>query len=186
MRCMRTCTSADKMSAILPRCKINAVNGPTVVCISYPANRSTPYRYKSSWSLALSIHVPSAGILEKPMKARNEVGIGLSYRPARLQYIGLAESIPWNQFLGLQSLKIPALNSPCLVKYSLRIFYLYPTIKFFKKICSKKLKVVFYFSRHYFRKWCAIYDRVPDALLLLLVGIIAEVSTDIHTLLSMS
>jgi hypothetical protein len=35
--------------------------------------------------------VISAGILEQPMVARNRVGIGLSYRPARLQR--LAESI---------------------------------------------------------------------------------------------
>jgi hypothetical protein len=34
--------------------------------------------------------------------ARNRVGIGLSYRPARLHR--LAELIPWNRFLG--SLKV--------------------------------------------------------------------------------
>jgi hypothetical protein len=34
--------------------------------------------------------------------ARNQVGRGLSYQPARLDR--LAESIPWNQFLG--SLKV--------------------------------------------------------------------------------
>jgi hypothetical protein len=32
------------------------------------------------------------------MEARNRVGIGLSYRPARLHR--LAEFIPWNRFLG--------------------------------------------------------------------------------------
>jgi hypothetical protein len=36
------------------------------------------------------------------MKARNRVGIGLSYRPVRLHR--LAELIPWNRFLG--SLKV--------------------------------------------------------------------------------
>ncbi|MFN9981334.1 MAG: hypothetical protein ACK53Y_15520 [bacterium] len=36
------------------------------------------------------------------MGARNRVGIGLSYRPARLH--SLAEIIPWNRFLG--SLKV--------------------------------------------------------------------------------
>jgi hypothetical protein len=41
---------------------------------------------------------PSAGILEQYMGARNRVGIGLSYRPARLHW--LAESISWNRFLG--------------------------------------------------------------------------------------
>jgi hypothetical protein len=32
------------------------------------------------------------------MEARNLAGMGLSYRPARLHR--LAESIPWNRFLG--------------------------------------------------------------------------------------
>jgi hypothetical protein len=40
----------------------------------------------------------SAGILEQSMGARNQVGIGLSYQPARLHK--LAKSISWNQFLG--------------------------------------------------------------------------------------
>jgi hypothetical protein len=39
-----------------------------------------------------------ARILKQSMGARNRVGIGLSYRPARLHR--LAEGIPWNQFLG--------------------------------------------------------------------------------------
>jgi hypothetical protein len=47
-------------------------------------------------------YVACAGILEHSMEARNRVGIGLSYRPARLHR--LAESIPWNRFLG--SLKV--------------------------------------------------------------------------------
>ncbi len=44
-----------------------------------------------------------AGIQEQSTWARNRVGIGLSYRPARLH--GLAESIPGL----LRSLKIPSL-----------------------------------------------------------------------------
>ncbi len=41
------------------------------------------------------------------MGARNQGGIGLSYRPARLHR--LAESIPWNRFLGsINVLKIRA------------------------------------------------------------------------------
>jgi hypothetical protein len=44
----------------------------------------------------------SAGIFKQSMGARNRVGIGLSYRPARL--LRLAELIPWNRFLG--SLKV--------------------------------------------------------------------------------
>jgi hypothetical protein len=43
-----------------------------------------------------------AGILEQSMGARNRVGKGLPYRPARLHR--LEESIPWNRFLG--SLKV--------------------------------------------------------------------------------
>jgi hypothetical protein len=39
-----------------------------------------------------------AGIFEQSMGARNRVGIGLSNRPARQHR--LAESIPWNRFLG--------------------------------------------------------------------------------------
>ncbi len=37
-------------------------------------------------------------IFNQSMGARNRVGIGLSYRPARLHR--LAEFIPWNRFLG--------------------------------------------------------------------------------------
>ncbi len=39
-----------------------------------------------------------AGIFKQSMGARNRVGMGLSYRPARLHR--LAESIPRNRFLG--------------------------------------------------------------------------------------
>jgi len=39
-----------------------------------------------------------AGIFNQSMGARNRVGIGLSYRPARPQR--LAESISWNRFQG--------------------------------------------------------------------------------------
>jgi hypothetical protein len=39
----------------------------------------------------------SAEILEQSMGARNRVGVGLSYRPARL--LSLAESISCNKFL---------------------------------------------------------------------------------------
>jgi hypothetical protein len=37
------------------------------------------------------------------MGARNQVGIGLPYQPARLHR--LAEPIPWNRFLGCRSFK---------------------------------------------------------------------------------
>jgi hypothetical protein len=39
-----------------------------------------------------------AGILEQSMGPRKQVGIGLSYRPARLHR--LAELMTWNRFLG--------------------------------------------------------------------------------------
>jgi hypothetical protein len=42
--------------------------------------------------------IQCAGIFKQSMGARNRVGIGLSYRPARLHT--LAELIPWNQFRG--------------------------------------------------------------------------------------
>jgi hypothetical protein len=42
--------------------------------------------------------IPCTGILEQSIGARNRVGIGMSYRPARLHRV--AESIPWNRFLG--------------------------------------------------------------------------------------
>jgi hypothetical protein len=43
-----------------------------------------------------------AVMFKQSIGARNLVGIGLSYRPARL--LSLAELVPWNQFLG--SLKV--------------------------------------------------------------------------------
>ncbi len=52
-------------------------------------------------SLTLKI-LPSAGIFKQSMGAKKRVGIGLSYRPARLH--SLAKLVPWNRFLG--SLKV--------------------------------------------------------------------------------
>jgi hypothetical protein len=50
-----------------------------------------------------------AGILKQSMGAGNREGIGLLYRPAWLHW--LAESIPWNRFLGsLRAKKIPSLR----------------------------------------------------------------------------
>jgi hypothetical protein len=39
-----------------------------------------------------------AGILEQSMGAKNRIGIGFSYRPARLHR--REKSFPWNRFLG--------------------------------------------------------------------------------------
>jgi hypothetical protein len=48
---------------------------------------------KQCWNFGLC-----AGIFKQSMGTSNRVGIGLSYRPARLHR--QAESIPWNRFLG--------------------------------------------------------------------------------------
>jgi hypothetical protein len=55
-------------------------------------------------------HQGRARFLKQSLEARNRVGIGLSYRPARLH--GLAELIPWNQILSSLQVK----------KYRLRPF----------------------------------------------------------------
>jgi hypothetical protein len=52
-------------------------------------------------SISSSVHL-SWNFWNNPRGARNRVGIGLSYRPARLH--SLAESVPWNRFMG--SLKV--------------------------------------------------------------------------------
>jgi hypothetical protein len=51
-----------------------------------------------NWSAILQTKIISAGNLEQFMGVKNQIGIGLSYRPARLHR--LTESIPWNRFLG--------------------------------------------------------------------------------------
>jgi hypothetical protein len=48
----------------------------------------------SSLLLIFFVLAARAGIFKQAMGARNRVGIGLSYRPARLHR--LAELIPWN------------------------------------------------------------------------------------------
>jgi hypothetical protein len=58
--------------------------------------RSTNNMYRMFYVLTC------AGIFKQSKGARNRVGIGLSYRPARLH--SLAELVPWNRFLG--SLKV--------------------------------------------------------------------------------
>ncbi len=73
--------------------------------VQYFDRYSCSYHYLISQIANLYVHYKSnacAGILEQSMGARNRVGIGLSYRPARLQR--LAGSIHWNRFLG--SLKV--------------------------------------------------------------------------------
>jgi hypothetical protein len=61
-----------------------------------PKNRFTAWR--AATTTLFSYQAARDGILEQSMGARNRVGIGLSYRPARLHR--LAGSIPSNRFLG--------------------------------------------------------------------------------------
>ncbi len=90
-----------------------------------------------------------AEIFKQSMGARNRLGIGLSYRPARLH--SLAEFVPWNQFLGsLKSLKIRALFSrpfPCFLSsqtgekdFSL-IFYITLFARAAFSVCRRRLGV---------------------------------------------
>ncbi len=58
-----------------------------MICTGYAEN-----------SFTVNKVVNCAGIFEQSMGARNQVGIGFSYRPARLHR--LAESIPGNRFMG--------------------------------------------------------------------------------------
>ncbi len=53
---------------------------------------------QNSSILRMLFSLGSAGIFKQSMGARNRVGLGFSYRPARLHR--LAELIPWNRFLG--------------------------------------------------------------------------------------
>ncbi len=48
--------------------------------------------------MATPLYLPSVGILEQSMGAKNRVGIGLLYLPARLHTVGR-----WNRFLGIDS-----------------------------------------------------------------------------------
>jgi hypothetical protein len=56
-----------------------------------------------------SISMYCAGILEQYMEARNRVGVGLSHRPARLQYIGCRAGTATRFLAPKDCSKIPAL-----------------------------------------------------------------------------
>jgi hypothetical protein len=53
--------------------------------------------------VGVSFSETRAEIFKQSKRARNRVGIGLSYRPARLHR--LAEFIPWNRFMGSMNVK---------------------------------------------------------------------------------
>ncbi len=75
-----------------------------------------------------------AEIFKQSMGDRNRVGIGFSYRPARLHR--LAESISWNRFLG--SLKIK--NTCSVVSDSLYSVHLVQTYLEYKTMVWTSLK----------------------------------------------
>ncbi len=57
------------------------------------------FSYLLLWLVPLHVfQSPELEFFKQSMGARNRVGIGLSYRPARLHK--RAELFPWNQFLG--------------------------------------------------------------------------------------
>ncbi len=65
------------------------------------------HRLDYTYNIVVRLHILySAGISKQSKGARNRVGIGLSYRLARLHR--LAELIPWNRFLA-QMFKNPGL-----------------------------------------------------------------------------
>jgi hypothetical protein len=66
------------------------------------ANNESFLKLSSDHAAFILFLETSAGIFKQSMGARNQVGIGLSYRPSRLH--SLAELVPWNRFLG--SLKV--------------------------------------------------------------------------------
>ncbi len=72
----------------------------------------------------LSMHAHSDGVLKQSIGARNRVGIGLSYRPTRLNT--LAELISWNRYLG--SLKV--------WKFGLRLELTRPRWRKYGRVCT--------------------------------------------------
>jgi hypothetical protein len=68
---------------------------PAIQCSGSASNRC---RSESGFESFPFLCLSRAGIFKQSMGDRNAVGIGLSYRPARLHR--LAESFSWNRFLG--------------------------------------------------------------------------------------
>jgi len=87
------------------------------------------------------------GILEQSMGARNQVGIGLLYRPARLPR--MAELILWNRFLGSLKVKISGsgrviLEAP-VYRQLFSIFYLSVSAQYFpyRRLMDKDIITIF-------------------------------------------
>jgi hypothetical protein len=73
-----------------------------IVFPEYKRSYQEGFNIISGCLIQKTIKSDCTGIFKQSIGARNRVGIGLSYRPARLHR--LAELIPWNRFLG--SLKV--------------------------------------------------------------------------------
>ncbi len=67
------------------------------------------------------ISLASAGIFKQSMGARNRLGMGLSYRPARLQVHSLAELVPWNRFMGSLKVEKFGLSQAITVSHALHL-----------------------------------------------------------------
>ncbi len=83
-----------------PRTELNTVyvrTYSTAVTVQHCSQRHTGILNQKPTASLLSLNF-RAGIFKQSMGARNRVGIGLSYLPARLHR--LAEFIHWNRFLG--------------------------------------------------------------------------------------
>jgi hypothetical protein len=84
-------------------------------------------------------HGTRAGIFRQSMGARNRVGRGLSYRPARLHR--LAESISWNQFLGSRKVYKYQLNPTFSVSNPVLVPVPPPEAEFLDVIGTKVIRV---------------------------------------------
>jgi hypothetical protein len=78
----------------------------------------------------------SDGIFKQSLGARNQVGIGLSYQPARRH--SLVEFVPWNRFLGPFKLKIRTQNTLEIPPFQGPSYWVFPlsTRDFFTAQCE--------------------------------------------------
>jgi hypothetical protein len=89
---------------------------PPLILLPIPESVPSMERSKREGDLSTMVHIQvsidgqdrlCAGIFKQSMGTRNRVGVGLSYRPARLKR--LAKLIPWNRYLDF--LKVEKLGS---------------------------------------------------------------------------
>jgi len=109
---IKTTKFLENINKILPVCELSSSFESIFLCNLSPllSDRSFP-ELKFSFQFFVQIEETYPLYLQKKltdlswklsMWARNRVGMGLSYRPAKLH--SLAELVPWNRFLG--SLKV--------------------------------------------------------------------------------